>query len=158
VKVIPLTLQRANEVVLEWHRHNKPVVGHRFSIGAEHEGRLVGVAIVGRPVARKLDHHFTAEVNRLCTTPDAPKGTCSFLYSACRRIWSAMGGTRIITYTLERESGSSLRGAGWSPTPIGAPKGKGWQTRNREHQAVFDEPKIRWDALSTPPAESAPSA
>lgn len=146
MKVIPLTLERANEVVAEWHRHNKPVRGHRFSIGAEHAGELVGVAIVGRPVARKLDQHFTAEVNRLCTVPGAPKGTCSFLYGACRRIWGAMGGTRLVTYTLRSESGSSLRGAGWTPEPVRPAGGSGWQTRDRDHQQVFEELKIRWDA------------
>jgi len=145
MKVIPLTLKRANEIVAEWHRHNKPVTGHRFSIGAEHNGELVGVAIVGRPVARKLDHHFTAEINRLCVIDGAPLGTCSFLYNRCRRIWESMGGTRIITYTLTRESGASLRGAGWIPTVLKKNKPDAWLTRNREHQAVFDEQKIRWE-------------
>lgn len=146
MKVIPLTLERANEVVASWHRHNKPVRGHRFSIGAEHEGELVGVAIVGRPVARKLDQHFTAEVNRLCTVDGAPKNTCSFLYGAARRIWWAMGGARLITYTLRSESGASLRGAGWIPAEVKPAGGDGWGTREREHQEIFDQLKIRWDA------------
>ena len=34
-----------------WHRHHKPVVGHRFSIGVEN-GEIRGACIVGRPVAR----------------------------------------------------------------------------------------------------------
>jgi len=146
MKVIPLTLARANEIVAQWHRHNKPVVGHRFSIGAEQDGVLVGVAIIGRPVARKLDQEFTAEVNRLCVIDNAPKNTCSFLYAAARRVWFSMGGTRMITYTLASESGASLRGAGWVETLRREPSGIGWKTRDREHQAVFDETKIRWEA------------
>lgn len=146
MKVIPLTLKRANEVVADWHRHNEPVRGCRFAVGAEHGGELVGVCIVGRPVARKLDHHFTAEVNRLCVIDGAPKNTCSFLYGAARRIWATMGGTRLITYTLARESGASLRGAGWMPSPVNIKGERGWQSREREHQAVFDEAKIRWEA------------
>lgn len=146
MKVIPLTLERANEVVAEWHRHNKPATGHRFSLGAEHDGKLVGVCIVGRPVARKLDQHFTAEVNRLCVTPEAPPNTCSFLYAAARRVWWAMGGTRMITYTLRSESGASLRGAGWIPEEVARRGQIGWLSRDREHQEVFDEMKIRWEA------------
>jgi len=146
VKVIPLTLERANEEVFNWHRHNKPVQGHRFSLGAEHDGELVGVAIVGRLTAQKLDQYYTAEVKRLAVPDNAPDNTCSFLYAACRRVWQAMGGTRMITYTLTKESGSSLRGAGWVPTALKKPSGKGWQSRDREHQAVFDEQKIRWEA------------
>lgn len=149
MKVIPLTIQRANEVVKEWHRHNKPVIGARFAIGCEHEGQLVGVAIVGRPVARKIDQEFVAELTRLCVTPAAPPNACSFLYGASRRIWSAMGGTKIITYTLKRESGASLRGAGWTLVSETARSGTGWLTRDREHQAVFSETKLKWESVLT---------
>lgn len=147
MNLVPLTLKAANSVVADWHRHNKPVVGCRFCLGAEHEGKLVGVVIVGRPVARNLDQQFTAEVNRLCVKDDAPKNSCSFLYGAARRVWFAMGGKRIVTYTLESESGASLRGAGWEPTKVPLSKGKGWQSREREDQPVFHEPKIRWEPI-----------
>ena len=67
LKVVPLTLQEANDYVYDHHRHNKPVTGHRFSIGAIlDEGDILGVAIVGRPVARALDDQVTAEITRLC--------------------------------------------------------------------------------------------
>ena len=49
------------------HRHHKPVVGHLFSIGAEQDGKIVGVAIVRRPVSRHRDDGTCAEVTRLCT-------------------------------------------------------------------------------------------
>ena len=51
--VKPMTLKMVNEFVEQNHRHNKKVTGHRFSIGAEYNSKLVGVAICGRPVARK---------------------------------------------------------------------------------------------------------
>lgn len=63
----PVTLAQANEFVAQHHRHHKPVVGHKFSIGCTLNGELVGVAIVGRPVSRYLDDGLTLEVNRLCT-------------------------------------------------------------------------------------------
>ena len=66
LKVIPLSLKEANEFVTKYHRHNKKCTGHKFSIGAEYKGKLVGVAIIGRPVARKLDDKFTLEINRNC--------------------------------------------------------------------------------------------
>ena len=92
------------------------------------------------------DDGFTAEVTRLCVLDSSPKGTCSFLYSASWRAWKAMGGTRIITYTLQTESGSSLRGSGWKvlhESP--AVKHKGWQSRpNREWQEVTGQSKFCW--------------
>jgi hypothetical protein len=111
--VVPLGLREAIEFVASFHRHSKPPTGGKFAIGATDEGELVGVAIVARPVARMLNDSFTAEVIRLCARPDAPKNSCSFLYGRCWRIWQQMGGKRLVTYTLQTESGASLRGAGW---------------------------------------------
>lgn len=71
----PVSLAEANAFVAQHHRHHKPVTGHKFSIGCIAYGRLVGVAIVGRPISRYLDNGLTLEVNRLCT--DAPPLTCT---------------------------------------------------------------------------------
>lgn len=145
-----LTLADANAFVEAHHRHNKRSQGHKFSIGAVVDGSLVGVAIVGRPVARKLDDGVTAEVTRLCVLDDAPRNACSFLYRAAWRGWSAIGGQRLVTYTLQSESGSSLRGAGFKQAAVSPAwkEGKGWTTRgNRAWQPVHSEGKIRWELL-----------
>tara|TARA_R100001082_G_scaffold90748_1_gene57343 strand:+ start:69 stop:548 length:480 start_codon:yes stop_codon:yes gene_type:complete len=155
LKVIPLTLKSANAYVEDFHRHNKPCVGHRFSIGALDENEnIVGVAIIGRPVARMLDDGLTAEVNRLCTNDDSPKNVCSFLYARAWRIWQQMGGERMITYTLQSENGSSLKGAGWKI--VGKTnKNDFWNTRKktnvgyvseRVEQDVDGQLKLRWQA------------
>ena len=39
----PVSLAEANAFVAQHHRHHKPVVGHKFSIGCTADGRLVGV-------------------------------------------------------------------------------------------------------------------
>ena len=64
MRLVPVSLKAANTFVAEHHRHHKPVVGHKFSIGCAQEGRLVGVAIVGRPVSRYLDNGLTLEIGR----------------------------------------------------------------------------------------------
>lgn len=148
LKIIPTTLREANAFVERFHRHNKKTQGHKFSVGAVAGEDLVGVAIVGRPVARKLDDGFTTEITRVCVKPEAPKNTCSFLYGRCWRIWQQMGGLRMITYTLQSESGSSLRASDWKilgETRNWKP-GKGWTTReNREWQQIHSEEKYRWE-------------
>lgn len=109
-----IELKSANQFVAEHHRHHGTVVGHRFSLGCirrEDQG-LCGVAIVGRPLARKINDETTVEVLRLCT--DGPPNACSALYGACLRAASALGYQRIITYTLEDEPGTSLKAAGWT--------------------------------------------
>ena len=122
IRLVPTTLREANAFVKAHHRHHKPVTGHKFSIGCEAEGRLVGVVIAGRPVSRYLDDGLTLEVNRLCTTGE--KNACSMLYAAAARAAKAMGYQRIITYTLDTEPGTSLRAAGW--TCMGRAGGKRW--------------------------------
>ena len=122
LKLIPVSLSDANAFVAEHHRHNKPVRGHKFSLGCEQDGTLVGVAIVGRPVSRYLDDGTTLEVNRLCTTGE--RNACSFLYGAAARAAKALGYRKIITYTLDTEPGVSLRAAGWSCAGIAG--GKRW--------------------------------
>lgn len=127
MRVVPLDLAEANAFVAEHHRHHKPVVGHKFSLGAALAEKIVGVVIVGRPVARMRDDGATLEVTRLCT--DGTKNACSFLYGAAARASFALGYTRIGTYILDTEPGSSLRGAGWKL--IGQRGGGEWGRKDR---------------------------
>ena len=140
-----MSIQEANEFVANFHRHSKPTQGGKFAIGASFDG-LFGVAIVGRPIARRLDDGFTSEVLRVCVTPNAPKNTCSFLYGRCWRIWQQMGGIKMITYTLQKESGASLRGVGWKimGETGGRKENKGWTTRpNRDWFQIHGQLKFR---------------
>ena len=111
LRIVPVNLDTANDFVRRLHRHNKPVVGAKFCIGVQQADQLVGVAIVGRPVAPKLDDGFTAEITRVCT--DGTRNAASALYGACRKAARAMGYDRIFTYTLPEEGGASLRAAGF---------------------------------------------
>jgi hypothetical protein len=78
-----LDLVEANAFVRQHHRHHGPVHGHLFSLAAAFDGKIVGVAIIGRPVARHRDDGVTAEVTRLAT--DGTRNACSFLYGASAR-------------------------------------------------------------------------
>lgn len=111
LEVIPVTLRVANAFVEQHHRHHDPATGHKFSIGVTANGKLVGVAIAGRPVAGALDDGRTLEVCRTCT--DGTPNANSCLYGAVWRVAMAMGYLQAITYTQEGESGASLRAAGW---------------------------------------------
>jgi hypothetical protein len=141
--VVPVELSEANAFVAKHHRHHSPAQGHRFSVGAESvDGVLVGVAIVGRPVARRCNHRITVEVTRLCT--DGTEHACSFLYAACARVAHALGYETIQTYTLPAESGASLRAAGW--TMEGLAGGGVWKHTDGKPRRT-DQPtekKLRW--------------
>lgn len=124
---VAISLEEANAFIREHHRHHGEVVGHKFSLGAAFGDAIVGVAIVGRPVARRRDDGLTLEVTRLCT--NGTKNACSFLYGACARACFALGYKRIGTYILASEDGASLKASGWRL--IGETPGKSWSVPSR---------------------------
>lgn len=143
MRVIPLTLRQANELIATLHRHHKPVVGHRFSLGAEKDGKLVGACVVGRPVARAVNQYHVAEVTRLVT--DGTRNACSLLYSAAARAAQAMGFEKIQTYILDTELGTSLKASGWSLVgkTAGGDWNHSWRKGRRTDQPM--SPKQRWE-------------
>ena len=148
LKAVPIDLTEARAFVANFHRHNGAPAGGKFAIGCSDGGRLVGVAIVSRPVGRHLDDGQTAEVTRCCVLDDAPKGACSFLYARCWHAAKAMGYSTLVTYTLQTESGASLRGAGWRVVATLTANRPGmWQSRpGREWHPVVGQAKLRWEA------------
>lgn len=143
LQLVPIEFAEAAAFVREHHRHHTPPVGHKFSIGAScPAGSLVGVVIVGRPVSRMRDNGLTLEVTRLCTTGE--KNACSLLYGAAARAAFALGYTRIGTYTLKREPGTSLAAAGWKL--IGEVKGRSWNCASRPRSDKHPtEDKLLWE-------------
>lgn len=123
-----------------YHRHHKPTVGCKFSIGVYDNGTLVGVAICGRPVSRYLDDGLTCEINRLCT--DGTYNACSMLYGACCRVAKAMGYKKVITYILQSENGASLKASNF--TCEGTAGGTKWTGVRDKGQDIPAEMKTRW--------------
>jgi hypothetical protein len=149
---VPMSLHEANDFVSAYHRHNGRTTrdGGKFAIGVSTGEKLVGVAIVGNPISATYMDGFTAEVLRVCTEPDAPKGSNSFLYARCWNAWRAMGGIRLITYTLTTESGASLRGAGWTVLHLTKDGHNDWEAKARmtgvarQWQAIYGQQKFCW--------------
>jgi hypothetical protein len=109
--VVPVTWREAYKFCEDYHRHHASPRGCKFALGVvDNEGKLRGVALCGRPVARAFDDGLTLEVNRTAT--DGCFNANSALYGACWRVACAMGYRRLITYTQEGETGSSLTAAG----------------------------------------------
>jgi len=148
LRAVAVEFSRAAAFVGLNHSHHDAPQGHKFSIGCERDGELVGVAIVGRPVNRHLDDGATLEVTRLCT--DGTRNVGSFLLGCVRRAATAMGYSALVSYILESEDGTVYKAAGWTMdgTTPGGPK---WDLRAGK-QLVMDgmakrrpaEPKKRW--------------
>lgn len=137
-----MSIGKAKEHIASLHRHHKPPVGALFAVGvADESGKVVGVATVGRPVARMLQDGYTAEVTRVAT--DGTPNACSALYGACWRAARALGWKTLITYTLVSEPGTSLVASGWKV--LGTVRGRSWTTPSRPREDKHPlEDKIKW--------------
>lgn len=147
LQLVPVTFTEAAQFVAMWHRHNIPPIGHKFSLGVADDDELVGVAIVGRPVARNFDDGRTLEVNRTAT--DGTRNANSMLYGAAWQVAKNLGYRRLVTYTQANETGASLRAVGWSVVAQRPPR-SGWTTpsRPREDRGQDLMPRTLWEMVA----------
>lgn len=148
MRIVPAELSEANAFVALHHRHHQPVVGHRFSLALIDDGKVVGVLIAGRPVARGVNSRDVLEVTRLAT--DGTHNACSMLYAAATRAAKAMGYARVQTYTLPAEGGASLRASGWENEGVAG--GRQWRHTDGKPRRT-DQPitvKTRWSRQLNP--------
>ncbi|MEV6932278.1 XF1762 family protein [Dactylosporangium sp. NPDC051485] len=149
LRTVPVTFAQACTFITDWHRHHRPPAGHKYSIGvADQDHVLVGVAVVGRPVARLLDDGHTLEVTRVTrVATDGTRNACSMLYAAAWTAAKALGYRRLVTYTQAGESGASLRAAGWRVVAQ-RPATPGWSrpSRPRTEHGTDHIARQRWHA------------
>lgn len=144
----PVAQRDAKAFIAQHHRHNNAPAGWLWGLGCFNGHELIAVLWVGRPVARALDTTQVCEVNRLCVNPDLDSqlvwNACSLLYASAAREAKRRGYQRIITYTLESESGTTLVAAGWTATHRTA--GGSWNcpSRPRTDKAPTCA-KVRWE-------------
>lgn len=116
--IVPCTGRSALRWIAEHHRHLPKLQGALFAAAVEHGGQIVGVGTAGNP-ARKWQGTARFVITRVATLPvgllenghAAPY--CTMLYAALCRAGAALGYREAWTYTLEHESGTSLRAAGF---------------------------------------------
>jgi hypothetical protein len=141
----PIIRDEAFAFITRHHRHHPPPVSWKFGCAVNDGEKVVGVVVVGRPVARHLNDGWTAEVTRLCT--DGTAHAASKLYAAAWRAARALGYRRLITYTLASESGTSVLAAGWRE--LYRVKGQSWHRPGRPRvDSHPTEDKKLWEAVA----------
>ena len=149
-----ISLRATQEFVGKHHRHADRHVGWRFGAGiyngamgaAGRPESLIGVVVVGRPVARMLDPKTVLEVTRVAVAAQHPamaQHACSMAYG-----WAAREARkrkcRIVTYTRVEESGTSLLAAGWVVEAVVRPRKRGWHCKSRPRDEKETVGKLRW--------------
>ena len=144
MKIAPITFKEASAYINKYHRHHRATVGCKFCISVvDDNGQIHGVAVCGRPVSRFLDDGKTLEINRVCT--DGTKNACSMLYGASCRIAKEMGYSKVITYILSSESGTSLKASNFICE--GEAGGTHWTGSRNKGQDIPSEMKTRWTKI-----------
>ena len=151
------TVKEARAFIDENHRHNKAPRGGLFAVAVgDSDGFYHGVGIAGRPVARLLDDGDTIEITRCCT--DGTKNVCSMIYGSLCRAAKALGYHKAVTYTLERELGTSLKASNfvavartgvntWNRPNTGRDRVRVDRDLFGEVVKYQSEPKIRWERV-----------
>ncbi len=142
--------------LLEGHYLGNPPPGCLFCVGVRAPepglfgaapGALVGVCLVGRPVARRLAQDGTVgEVTRLWLAPGLPHGTASAVLRHAADVARRAGMVALISYhDRTRHTGCIYRKAGFRRDGVTRPRGKGWASRKRPASAdVGATSKRRW--------------
>lgn len=135
------------EDVDEHHSHHDSPAGWKYGIAVYNGPVKVGVAVVGRPVARMIATREpgTLEVTRVCCfgDPRLRRNAASKLYGACAREAARRGYDKLITYTLESEDGASTKAANF--VPVHQSEGGSWSRADRKRDDKAPTcPKVRW--------------
>lgn len=144
MEIVPITIKDAKRYIKKHHRTHKRLQGALFAIALARDGKIIGVATVGRPISRvrQANEPFTVELTRVAT--DGTPNANSKLYRAAWRAARALGWKRLITKTLPEESGASPKAAGYRC--LGTVPGGEWSRESRPR--LDDHPtgdKILWD-------------
>lgn len=147
----------AKRFIARHHAHCRVPVTWRFHAGIYNGRTLLGVAVVGNPVAPALNGRGIVEVNRLCVRRDTAAAlrwnAASMLYGWCAREAARQGWHKIISYTRADEPGTSLRAAGWKHEC--RVRGRGWHSSRRARSNTNSWiDKIRWARDLVPPEQT----
>lgn len=142
LRVVPVTLTAARAFVERHHSHHHAPVGGLLACAVADGERLCCVAILSRPVARKLDARGdVAEVTRVAT--DRTRGAALLCLRALASAAMRLGWQRLVSYTLLGESGGLYRQAGWRVTGL-VEASQGWHSR-AARTTTQGGAKVRWE-------------
>lgn len=158
METVPVTKAEAFAMIAKVHRHLDPPEGWVCGVGLALDGELVGSGILCRPVAPKTaKDRRISEIARVAV-PAGLRNANSMVYAALRDAARALGYWKVQTFTLESESGASLRAVGFKlvrPAAEDSPRRPGQWDSNRRTPTLFPElepeiagePKNRWECI-----------
>lgn len=149
IALVPVSRADVRLFIERHHRHHHKPNTWIACVGVANDaGALVCVAVLERPKARMLCNAANAEASRVASDGSAPHAASKAIaaIAAIARAALALGYSRLVSYTLLGEAGTSYRAAGWWPVAVSA--GGSWDRPSRPRD-LRDSPaqgeKIRWE-------------
>jgi hypothetical protein len=143
-RAVTIALGHADAFIARHHRSHPAPVGAQFAVGIASGQRLIGVAIIGRPVPPAPDDGATAEITR--TGTDGTPHVEVALYRAAWSLMRARGYRRLITHTQAGEITLGLREVGLRPVATLPPRaGSHTPKRPRADRGVDGVCRTRWE-------------
>ena len=120
------------------------VPGWKAAFGARFNGELVAVCVLGRPVARHIDHDNIISISRFAAIPTRPANTGSWLIAKARE-WARLEGfQRIIAYAgVAGNYGTIYEAAGFDLVKVDEASGESWNSRENR-RTVSDFTRRKW--------------
>jgi hypothetical protein len=144
----PYPVKYAREWICRVHRRIPELTGAMWCVGLWVDGEMRGLAVVGRPNARKLDVAARQRIPVLCVLRvaviEGTRNGCSALYGACSKAAKAQGAEGLCTYIHDDEPGTSLRAAGWVQDAAPTSGGEHDRPSRKRKPALDAKPKWRW--------------
>jgi hypothetical protein len=143
-RAVTIALRHADAFITRHHRHHPAPIGAQFAVGIASGHRLIGVAIIGRPVPPAPDDGLSAEITR--TGTDGTPHVEVALYRAAWSLIRARGYRRLITHTQAGEITLGLREVGLRPVATLPPRaGSHTPKRPRADRGVDGVCRTRWE-------------
>lgn len=145
LRMVPVIRDVARPFIEEHHSHHHAPRQAVMWAGVEADGDLVCVGCLERPKARfTASNPRAAEITRVAST-GSHKNAASKCIAGIARAALALGYTRLVSYTLLGEAGTSYRAAGWWVAAVVPPR-ESWGATGR-YRAPATQPgsKVRWE-------------
>lgn len=148
--LISITIWRASEFITNHDRPHSPPAGAQFALClTDGNGRLLGVAIAGRPVPPARDDGTTVEITRSAGSMDGSSHVEIALYRAVWRVARAEGYRRLITHSQLGDLELGLREIGLRPTATLPSRDCSYTPwRARTDRGVDGARRTRWEPIS----------
>lgn len=143
--MVPITKNDARAFIERHHSHHNAPIQAIMWAAVEFKDQVVCVGCLERPKARvTASSTKTVEITRVASDGSA-KNAASKCIAHISRAALALGYTRLISFTLLGEAGTSYRAAGWRVTGLTPPR-KGWSSSGRPRaRAQQKGAKVRWE-------------